>query len=59
LALNSQDQFGCEVRDAVLGVVDDLAVGKPDRLVASADPGVAVVWFAEDVEQVVVGRRVA
>jgi hypothetical protein len=42
-----------------VGVLDDVAVGKPDRLVASADPGVAVVWFAEHVEQVVAGSRVA
>src|SRR4051794_29324522 len=42
-----------------MGVVDDVAVGKPDRLVAAADPGIAVVGFAEHVEQVVAGGRVA
>ncbi|MFF8717639.1 hypothetical protein ACF07T_40595 [Streptomyces sp. NPDC015184] len=40
-------------------VVDDVAVRKPDPLIASADPGVAVVRFAEHVEEVVTGGRIA
>jgi hypothetical protein len=49
LGLEQQDQFGRQVRDAVWGVVDDLAVGQADRLVVSADPGLAVVGFAEHI----------
>src|SRR5215469_8437913 len=59
LGLEQQDQFGCQVRDAVWGVADDLAVRKPDRLVMPADPGRAVVRFAEHIEQVVAGGWVA
>jgi len=59
LGLEQQDQFGCQVRDAVWGVVDDLAVRKPDRLVVPADPGPAVVGFAEHIEQVVAGGWIA
>ncbi|KUO12974.1 hypothetical protein AQJ58_07210 [Streptomyces sp. DSM 15324] len=59
LCLEQQDQFGRQIRDAVSGAVDDVAVGKPDPLISSADPGVAVVRFAEHVEQVVAGGRIA
>src|SRR5579875_3373161 len=59
LGFEQQRQFGSEVRDAVWGVADDLAVREADRLVAPADPGVAVVWFPEDVEQVLAGGRIA
>jgi hypothetical protein len=45
LGLEQQDQLGCQVREAVWSVVDDLAVGQPDRLVMPADPGIAVVGF--------------
>jgi hypothetical protein len=55
LGLEQQDQLGSQVRDAVWGVVDDLAVGKPDRLVVPADPGLAVVGFAEHIQPVVAG----
>jgi hypothetical protein len=47
LGLEQQDQFGCQVRDAVWGATDDLAIGKPDRLAAPADPGLAVMGFAD------------
>ena len=56
--LEQQDQLGREVRDAALGVVDDVVIRNPDRLVASADPSSAAVRFAEHVEQVVAGGRV-
>jgi hypothetical protein len=59
LGLEEQDQFGRQVRDAACGVENDLAVGKPDRLVVTADPDLAVVRFAEHVEQVVAGGPVA
>jgi hypothetical protein len=39
--------------------MDDLAVGKPDPLVVPADPGLAVVGFAEHIEQVVAGDWIA
>jgi hypothetical protein len=40
-------------------VPDDLAAGKPDRIVVPADPGSAVVGVAEHVEQVVAGGWIA
>ena len=57
--LEEQDQFGGKVGNSVRGAVDDLAVGKADRLVVPADPGLAVVRLAEHVKQVVAGGRVA
>jgi hypothetical protein len=41
------------------GEADDLVVGKADRLVVPTDPGLCVVGFAEHVEQLVAGGRVA
>jgi hypothetical protein len=59
LGLEQQYQLGRQVRDAVWSVVDDLAVRKPDRLIVPADPGLAVVGFAEYIEQVVAGYWIA
>jgi hypothetical protein len=58
-AHSAGNQFGRQVRDAAWRVADDLAVGKPDRLVVPADPALAVVRFAEHIEQVVAGGPVA
>jgi len=59
LGLEQQDQLGHQVRDALVGAVDDLAVRESDPLIAAADPGVAVVRFSEHVEQVVARSRIA
>lgn len=58
LRLEQEHDFRNHVRNPVLGDLDDLGVGTAERVVATTDPHIAVVWISEDVKVVDPGRSV-